>query len=312
MKLSIVSTLYQSSPYIDEFIRRVSISAQQITQEYEIILVNDGSPDDSLQKALIAQKQNAHLKIVDLSRNFGHHEAGMAGLEQARGEFVFLIDSDLEESPELLLDFWRELDGNSGADVIYGVQEQRKGGWFEQFSGYLFYIIFNKLSNIKIATNALTVRLMKKHYVDVLTQYQERNLFVAGIMAHAGFNQQTLVVAKKSKPGSSYTFAKRLKLFLTCITSFSTKPLEYIFTLGGFIFLLSVGALAYYFLETVLLNTSISTVTAITLATGFIIGSLMSCIGLLGLYLAPIVTEIKQRPRVIINKIYVGQGNQDL
>jgi putative glycosyltransferase len=150
MKLSIVSTLYQSSPYIDEFIRRVSVCAQQITEAYEIILVNDGSPDDSLHKALIAQRQDTHLKIVDLSRNFGHHEAGMAGLEQALGEFVFLIDSDLEENPELLLQFWSELTRKPEVDVIYGIQEQRKGGWFEQFSGYLFYIIFNKLSPIKM------------------------------------------------------------------------------------------------------------------------------------------------------------------
>jgi putative glycosyltransferase len=306
MKLSIVSTLYQSSPYIDEFIRRVSVCAQQITEAYEIILVNDGSPDDSLHKALIAQRQDTHLKIVDLSRNFGHHEAGMAGLEQALGEFVFLIDSDLEENPELLLQFWSELTRKPEVDVIYGIQEQRKGGWFEQFSGYLFYIIFNKLSPIKIATNALTVRLMKKHYVDAITQYQERNLFVAGIMAHAGFNQQSLVVTKKSKQSSTYTLAKRLKLFFTSITAFSIKPLEYIFMLGSFIFLLSVAALGYYCLDALLFKNTISTVQVITLATGFIIGSLMSCTGLLGLYLAPIAIEIKQRPRVIIKKIYAS------
>lgn len=304
MKLSIVSTLYQSSPHIDEFIKRISASVQHITQDYELILVNDGSPDDSLQKALVAQKQDARLKIVDLSRNFGHHEAGMAGLEQALGEFVFLIDSDLEEAPELLLDFWREMQCSDDVDVIYGVQKQRKGGWFEQFSGYLFYTIFNKLSNIKISTNALTVRLMKTHYVDAITQYQERSLFVAGIMAHAGFKQQTLVVTKKSKQSSSYTFAKRLKLFLTCVTSFSSKPLEYIFTLGCLIFLLSVSVLAYFCLEFVVLNSSISVVKAIMLATGIITGSLMSCIGLLGLYIAPIAMEIKQRPRVIIKTIY--------
>ncbi|MCF7969613.1 MAG: glycosyltransferase family 2 protein [Methylococcaceae bacterium] len=304
MQLSIVSTLYQSSPHIDEFIQRMNASAQQITQDYELILVNDGSPDDSLQKALVAQQHNTHLKIVDLSRNFGHHEAGMAGLEQAQGEFVFLIDSDLEEAPELLLEFWQEMQRSEDLDVIYGIQEQRKGGWFEQFSGYLFYIIFNKLSSIKISTNALTVRLMKKQYVDAITQYQERNLFVAGIMAHAGFNQRAWVVTKKSKPSSSYTLAKRLKLFLTCITSFSTQPLAYMFALGNFIFLLSISAVLYFFLESVVLNTSISVLKAILLATGFIVGSLMSCTGLLGLYIAPIATEIKQRPRVIIKTIY--------
>jgi len=311
MQLSIVSTLYQSAPHIDEFIQRISASAQQITQNYELILVNDGSPDNSLEKALIAQQQDDHLKIIDLSRNFGHHEAGMAGLEHAQGEFVFLIDSDLEEPPELLLIFWQKMQENKETDVIYGVQRRRKGSWFEQFSGYLFYIIFNQLSHIKISPNALTVRLMKKPYVDAIGQYQERSLFVAGIMAHAGFNQQALIVTKGSKQNSSYTFSKRLTLFLTCVTSFSSKPLESIFTMGSIILLLSVLVLVTILLESLVFNISISVVTAIMLATGLIIGSLMSCIGLLGLYIAPIATEIKQRPRVIIKEIYTGNSSNN-
>jgi len=304
MQLSIVSTLYQSAPHIDEFIQRISASAQQITQNYELILVNDGSPDNSLEKALIAQQQDNRLKIIDLSRNFGHHEAGMAGLEQAQGEFVFLIDSDLEESPELLLTFWQKMQENKETDVIYGVQKRRKGNWFERFSGYLFYIIFNKLSHIKISPNALTIRLMKKPYVDAINQYQERTLFVAGIMAHAGFNQQALIVTKESKPSSSYTFSKRLKLFSTCVTAFSSKPLEAMFTMGSILLLLSILALVAILLKSLIFNVALSVVTAIMLATGLIIGSLMSCIGLLGLYIAPIAIEIKQRPRVIIKKIY--------
>ncbi len=311
MQLSIVSTLYQSAPHINEFIQRISASAQQITQNYELILVNDGSPDNSLEKALIAQQQDNRLKIIDLSRNFGHHEAGMAGLEHAQGEFVFLIDSDLEESPEWLLIFWQKMQENKEIDVLYGVQNRRKGSWFERLSGYLFYIIFNKLSPIKISPNALTVRLMKRAYVDAMGLYQERALFVAGIMAHAGFNQQALTVTKGSKQSSSYTFSKRLKLFLTCVTSFSTKPLESVFILGCLFLLISMLVLGGELLESLFFHTHISTITAIMLATGMIIGSLMSCIGLLGLYIAPIATEIKQRPRVIIKKIYTGSSHHN-
>jgi len=306
MQLSIVSTLYYSAPYLDEFVERVCTSAVQISSDFELILVNDGSPDDSLRKALVIQQNNTRLKIVDLSRNFGHHEAGMAGLEQAQGDYVFLIDSDLEEAPELMLDFWQAMQCDQDVDVIYGVQEQRKGKWFEQLSGYLFYIIFNKLSPVKISTNALTVRLMKKNYVQAITQYQERNLFVAGIMAHAGFNQQAWAVTKTSKESSSYTFAKRLRLFLTCITSLSTKPLEYLFTLGCSILLLSALAMLYTGLNYLIFAENISTVNAVFMATGLVIGSVVSCTGLLGLYLAPMVTEIKQRPRTLIKKIYSG------
>jgi putative glycosyltransferase len=139
MKLSIVATLYQSAPYIPEFLRRAAASASELVgDDYEIVLVNDGSPDDSLAVAVAATAQDPHLRVVDLSRNFGHHKAMMTGLAHARGELVYLLDSDLEEEPEWLARFaarLRELD----CDVVYGVQVTRKGEWFERWSGQLYY-----------------------------------------------------------------------------------------------------------------------------------------------------------------------------
>jgi putative glycosyltransferase len=304
MQLSIISTLYQSTETIDEFIKRVTASAQQVTQDYELVLVNDGSPDDSLQKALVAQKHDSRIIIIDLSRNFGHHEAGMTGIEKAQGDFVFLIDSDLEEDPELILQFWQKMQNSQSTDVIYGIQEQRKGNWFEQLSGSLFYKIFNNLSDIKISPNILTIRLMKRQYVDAIKQYQERNLFVAGIMAHAGFTQQTLVVSKKSKQTTSYTFSKRLKLFFVCITSFSSRLFEYIFITGIFIILFSILTSVLFCFQYFLFDVSLSIIKAVLLATGVITGSVLTCTGLLGFYISSISTEVKQRPRAIIKNIY--------
>ena len=126
MILSIVTTLYNSAPYLEEFHARVCAAAEQITPDYEIIFVNDGSPDNSLQIALSLYQKNERVRIVDLSRNFGHHKAMMTGLAQARGGMVFLIDSDLEEEPELLETFYKEL-RTTGADVVFGVQQKRKG-----------------------------------------------------------------------------------------------------------------------------------------------------------------------------------------
>ena len=125
MILSIVTTLYNSAPYLEEFHARVCAAAEQITPDYEIIFVNDGSPDNSLQIALSLYQKNERVRIVDLSRNFGHHKAMMTGLAQARGGMVFLIDSDLEEEPELLETFYKEL-RTTGADVVFGVQQKRK------------------------------------------------------------------------------------------------------------------------------------------------------------------------------------------
>lgn len=304
MRLSIVSTLYQSAPYLDEFLERMRLSAQQITSDYELILVNDGSPDHSLQIALAAQQLNSHIKVIDLSRNFGHHQAGMVGLDAAQGDYTFLIDCDLEEAPELILEFWHLLHQQPDVDVIYGVQKQRQGSKAKQFLGNLFYSLFNMLSDIKISPNLLTVRLMKKTFVEALKQYPEKNLFVAGIMAHAGFNQQALSVTKKTKPSSTYTLARQVKLFLVCITSFSSKPLEYCLIMVGVVMFFALLLLFYFLTQTLFFDQTISTLQAISFATTIIIGSVLTCTGLLGLYIASISNEVKNRPRAMIKTIY--------
>jgi len=129
MKLSIVATLYQSAPYIAEFHQRASAAAEKLVgDEYEIVLVNDGSPDRSLDIAVKLTEQDSHVVVIDLSRNFGHHKAMMTGLEHARGERIFLLDSDLEEEPEWLLTFAEQM-SEDNRDVVYGVQESRKGNF---------------------------------------------------------------------------------------------------------------------------------------------------------------------------------------
>jgi putative glycosyltransferase len=300
MQLSIVSTLYQSAPYLDEFIQRISACAQRITDQYELILVNDGSPDASLQKALDAQKQNSHIKIIDLSRNFGHHTAGMTGLEHTSGEFVFLIDCDLEEAPELLLDFWHDFHQLDDVDMLYGVQHARQGNWFKQVSGHVFYFLFNKLSSFKITPNLMTVRIMSKRFVKTIIQYQERNLFVGGIMAHAGYNQHSKLVNKLAKPLTTYTLLRQFKLFFASLVGFSNKPLIYLFPTGLVFFLASL----IYLLYLSIWQTVFSANQLIILATLILLSAIFLCSGILGLYLANINDEIKNRPRSIIKHIY--------
>ncbi len=132
MKLSIVTTLYNSAAYISTFYQRVSAVARQLAgEDYEIIMVNDGSPDNSVELAVQLTETDSHVVVIDLSRNFGHHNAMRAGLEHSCGEQVFLIDSDLEEEPEWLLSFSDQMVAEK-CDVVYGVQKERKGNWFER------------------------------------------------------------------------------------------------------------------------------------------------------------------------------------
>ena len=299
MQLSIVTTLYKSSPYIDEFYQRITTEAEKITQDYEIIFVDDGSPDNSLEKAVALHQQDNKVTVIELSRNFGHHKAIMTGLAQAKGEYVFLIDSDLEEEPELLGRFWQELHQDKNVDVVYGVQERRKGGWFERVSGGYFWSIFNKLSHVKISQNPLTVRLMKLAYVNSLIEFKEKELFLAGVFELVGYKQTVLPINKKSKEETSYSVLQKVKLLNNAIVSFSSFPLYISFYFGLSISSFSFSYGIYLILNKLLYKTTTSGWTSVMVSIWFLSGVLLLGLGVLGLYISKIFQEVKNRPVTI-------------
>src|SRR5690349_15925486 len=231
MKLSIVATLYYSVPYLEEFYRRSCQAAEKITDDYEIILVNDGSPDNSLEVARSLYEQDPRIVVVDLSRNFGHHKAIMTGLAYASGDLVLLIDCDLEEPPEILLDFYK-LFCQSDADVVYGVQAQREGSRFRRMSGRVYYSLYNWLSQYPVPHDALIARLMTQRYVKRLLEHKEQLFSIDGLMEITGFKQIPVQVEKHYKGSTTYSFRKRIGLAISGITSLSNKPLIYIAYLG--------------------------------------------------------------------------------
>ncbi len=303
MRLSIVSTLYRSSPFVAEFHRRVAAAASLLTDDWELVLVNDGSPDDSLDVALGIQREDPRVVIVDLSRNFGHHKALLTGLAHARGELIFLLDSDLEEDPELLATFQDRL-AETEADVVYGVQARRKGGKFEQASGAAFYVLFNLLSDHALPHNILTVRLMRRRYVDSLLRYGETELFLGGIMHSIGYHQVAVPVRKHDKRSTTYSLARRIALLVTAVTSFSSKPLEYIFKLG-----LCITGVSIIYGSTVLWQylhhgVGISGWTSVVLSVWMLGGLNFMFLGVLGIYVAKMFNETKHRPMVIVRQVH--------
>lgn len=304
MKLSVVTTLYNSAPYLEEFYKRLTESIRKITNEYEIIFVNDGSPDDSLKIAIGFHEKNARVKILDLSRNFGHHNAVMTGLMHAQGEYTFLIDCDLEEDPEILETFWNELENDEDLAVIYGVQKKRKGGWFEKWSGNWFYRLFNALSDTNIKPNLATVRLMRRNYLAALGQYGERNLFMAGICEHAGYRQKPFYITKSNAEKSSYNIRRKISLFVNAIASFSSKPLVLSFYAGVMTSLASFLYACYLIAVKLLYGIPVPGYTSLIVSIWFLSGLVLVSIGLLGIYISKIYDEVKQRPRTIISKEY--------
>ncbi len=311
MKLSIVTTLYQSAPYINEFYARASAAARLLVgEEFEIILVNDGSPDSSLELAIRLTEQDSHIVVVDLSRNFGHHKAMMTGLAHAKGNLIFLIDSDLEEEPEWLLSF-DELMKKDECDVVYGVQERRKGNWFERWSGRWFYLLFNALSGLALPENIVTTRLMTRRYVDALLSHQEREVLIAGLWQITGFDQRAQVVNKHNTSKTTYTLRSKMSLLVNSVTSFSNAPLVSIFYIGVSITLFSFSYLAYLVSYWIFFAKPMSGWTSVMASIWLLGGMVISFIGVIGIYLSKIFSETKQRPYTIIRQ-YMCRKKIDL
>lgn len=304
MKLSIVTTLYHSALYISEFHERASASAKQLSgDDYEIVLVNDGSPDNSLGLAIKLTEQDSNVVVVDLSRNFGHHKAIMTGLAHAKGERIFLIDIDLEEEPEWLLKFNEQMD-QERCDVVYGVQENRKGSAFERCTGIAFYKLFRKLTGINQPDNIVTARLMTRRYMQALLSHRERELNIGGLWIITGFKQVTQLVHKHSTSPTTYTLSKKLGHLVNAITSFSSLPLVYVFYSGLFIAISALLYIIYLFLRFFLIASPPSGYTSLIVSVWFFSGLIILFLGLQGIYLSKIFSEVKQRPYTIIRDIY--------
>jgi putative glycosyltransferase len=304
-ELSIVSTMYRSRPFLERFLSDCEETLKLIgCTRYEVVLVNDGSPDDSLQYALHARETRPWLIVVDLSRNFGHHHAMQAGLRFARGDHVFLIDCDLEVAPSSLREFRSVLE-RTNADVVFGYQQARKGGWFEQVSGGLFWKFFNALSETKIPENILTERLMSRRYVDALLQLGDVNLFLAGMMTWTGFLQVGIPVAKTQRDGrSTYTLLRRLQLMVNAVSSFSAKPLHFLFNIGLLITVLSFSYAAYLVIRKVFFGDALLGFTSIMAVLLLSLGILTTALGILGIYLGRIFRQVQNRPSYIVKDVH--------
>lgn len=303
MKLSIVTTLYYSAPYIQEFYQRICRAAGAITSDYEIVLVNDGSPDQSLEIARQIADADPRACLVDLSRNFGHHKAIMTGLSYATGDLIFLVDVDLEEPPELVTEFFETMQ-RTEADVVYGVQNHREGSLFRRLSGELYYTLYNRLSQVQVPADTLIARLMTRRYVQRLLEHREQLFAIDGLMAITGFQQVPVVVDKHYKGSTTYNLAKRVALAVSGITAFSNKPLIYIAYLG-IVMTIPSGLLIVYLLFQYLLGiTDVDGWTSLIVSVWFLGGLIIFLMGIIAVYLSVIFVEVKGRPYTIVRDVY--------
>jgi putative glycosyltransferase len=304
-RFSILTSLYCSAPDIYEFYDRTLAAIEKLEGDYEFVFVDDGSPDDGNDSVKELIQRDPNVRLVELSRNFGHHKAIMIGLENVQGELVFMLDSDLEEEPELLEEFYSTMmDGEGDIDVVYGVMENRKGGLMERLPGALFYKIINILSDQPIPENVMAARLMRRDYVENIVRYQETQLYLGGIMTLAGFNQVQYVTKKSSKGRTTYNWTRKVSLALDALISYTNKPLTFIAFLGIGICLSSLIIVALFVYRLWSDGGEVEGWMYVLASIWFLGGLTILAIGLVGFYVGRIFIQVKQRPNAIIKRIH--------
>lgn len=300
--LSVVCPVYNEEGNVPELVRRIDEAVHPLGIPFEIILVNDGSRDRTLAVAR-SLLRTYHLRVVNLSRNFGHQIAATAGIDVARGEAVILMDGDLQDPPELIAQFvakWRE-----GYDVVYAVRRSRKGeSAFKLATAKVFYRITRRLTNVSIPVDTGDFRLMSRRVVEALKQTREKHRFLRGLVSWVGFNQVGIEYDRDPRLSGStkYPFSKMLKFAIDGITSFSEIPLRFATYFGFF-----VSAFAFVYAIIVLIlkfeHRNFPGYTSTMVAILFFGGVQLITIGILGEYVGRIYDQIKQRPLYFIESV---------
>ena len=306
IKLSLVVPVYNESETIGLFLDRVKQVFDGITQlSLDIVFVNDGSTDDTLERIIELQQEDPSIRILDLSRNFGKEAALTAGLRAASGQVVVPIDVDLQDPPELILEMiekWRE-----GFDVVVGKRINRSSdSWAKRKSSAWFYRIHNKISETNIPENVGDFRLLDRAVVNSLNQLPESRRFMKGLFAWVGFQTTVLEYSRPERVAGTTKFnGWRLWNFaLEGITSFSDGPLRIWTYLGGFVATFSFLFAIFISARVLIYGIDVPGYASVIVAVTFIGGLQLTGIGIIGEYLGRSYIESKRRPIYIIRKIY--------
>ena len=301
--LSIVTSTYNSESEIKEFIKRSldTVNLLNVTLD-QLIIVDDGSTDSTLKILESETKKNSAIQTIELTRNFGQHEALLVGLSKSKSDFVYLTDSDLEEAPENLEVLLKELI-KSNVDVVYGVQSKRRGNLAERIEGKFFYHFLFKILGIGVQTDILTSRIMVRNYVDALLEYPEKRVYLGGIFTDVGFTQKSIEIPKTRIKPSRYSFQKKISLTIKLITSFSKQPLKFFSYVAIFQLTSSIIVILALCLRFVITSEHVSGWTSIIVSIWFTTGLIASMVSLMMMYVYEILQEVKNRPRAIIKGI---------
>jgi polyisoprenyl-phosphate glycosyltransferase len=303
-KYSLVIPIYNEESTIPALYQRVSTVMDELDDTSELIFINDGSQDRSLELLRELYDRDERVVYLSLARNFGHQIAVTAGLNYVRGAAIIVLDGDLQDPPELipdLLALWRQ-----GYQVVYAQRTKRvQEGWFKRLCAYVFYRILKHLADVDIPTDTGDFCLMDRQVVDLLNQMPERNRYLRGLRAWVGFNQIAIEFDRNARYGGAvkYTFAKSLALAIDGLVSFSSVPLRlstYLGLCSAFLAIVMAILVLYWRVFT---SSTLTGFATIAIAIFFLGAVQLISIGILGEYIGRIYEEVKHRPLYTLSEV---------
>ena len=310
--ISVIVPIFNEEAVISEFYRRMTAVFESIAEQWEMVCVNDGSRDASLSMLLALREQDARIKIVDFSRNFGQQLALTAGMDYAQGDAVVIIDADLQDPPELIEDMiakWRE-----GYEVVYAVRADRRGeSRFKLWTASAFYRLLHRITDVEIPVNTGEFRLMDRQVVLAMRRLREQHRFMRGLSSWVGFRQIGIEYqrAERFAGDTKYPLSKMLRLTLDAITSFSYIPLRLSTYFGFFLALLSLLGIIVTMVLRLSGNNAFIGQASTLVAVLFLGGIQLIFLGIIGEYLARIYDDVKARPLYIVSRAHGFADHRD-
>ncbi len=302
--LSIIIPAYNEEEVLGEFYRRVVDVLSKIDLPYELVFVNDGSRDRTLQLLEDLSRQDDSVVIIDLSRNFGKEVAVSAGIDFCRGDAVVIIDADLQDPPELIPELIKQW--QNGYDNVYARRISRDGeSKLKKITAYLFYRFIRRMTHIDIPADTGDFRLLSRRAIDALKQLPERNRFMKGLYAWIGYSSIAVEYSRDPRQAgkTKWNYWKLWNFALEGITSFTEVPLKLASYVGGLMAFSAFCYGAYIIIKTVILGNDVPGYPSLIVTILFLGGIQLVFIGILGEYLGRAFAELKQRPLYFVNKI---------
>lgn len=300
-EFSVVIPIYNEEENIPELYRRLT-SVMEKLGTYEIIMVDDGSNDESWKLIKEFHEKDSRVKGLSFSRNFGHHIAITAGLDHAQGEAVILMDGDLQDPPEEIPKLYEKF--KEGYDLIYGIRQKRQDPFFKKLTSFLFWSILRRFSGVDMPKGQTMLRILSRRLVDVLKEMREYARFIHGMMAWTGFNVAQIEVehSPRIKGRSKYNIPRLFKLAFHAVTSFSTVPLRLAIYTGIFSSFMSLLVGLYFIYKKIFYNIPVLGYASIIVSIFFVGGIQLLMLGILGEYLGRTYQEVQKRPLYILKE----------